>query len=367
MTDLITDGILQRQLMLQRVVTNIMKEDIAPAYRKSYKEIRLVLLDEGEIKSKRQLDRIEREIKRIIQGNSGIAWKAITANYEEIAGIEAGELGKALSTATGAAVTVAAVDQAVKQVNKTMMKLEGNRPRVDLWDDFVIDNIDSQAKMAVGAVKAGYQGSRTVQETVNDVKRVTIGVSSRDAEALARTGINHYARVARDATAKQNLDIIDREVPVVTFDNRISATCASIGSKYGVTGWPYGQSPIGYNPFHFGCRTTITYLVNGQKRLEGTRAATGGRGRSGDIDRPTYKGKSDIDIFTPKQISAPTNINDFMRDQPVWWQESNLGVTRAKLLRDGVDLDKFTDSIGRPLTIKQMIKDNKKIAMLLKD
>ena len=54
--------------------------------------------------------------------------------------------------------------------------------------------------------------------------------------------------------------IIEREIPIVTFDSRISDVCISISAKY-PKGWLQGKSPIGYPPYHYGCRTTIGFLL----------------------------------------------------------------------------------------------------------
>jgi hypothetical protein len=60
-------------------------------------------------------------------------------------------------------------------------------------------------------------------------------------------------------------------------------------------------------------------------------------------------------MFDPKQIDANVSPQKFMESQPDWFLESALGKTRAKLFRKGgLPIEKFTDVMGNPLTLKQM-------------
>ena len=166
--------------------------------------------------------------------------------------------------------------------------------------------------------------------------------------------------------AADNKSVIAREVPVTTFDNRRSLTCTSIQDKYGQKGWLVGESPIGYPPYHYSCRTGIIFLPKGQDSIEGMRAAVSGRkgeqakedyeARDSRTDKKVkYRGKRDQNIFNTSQIRSSTTIESWMRRQPRWYVDSALGKTRADLfLRGDLKLNKFTDATGRPLTLAEL-------------
>jgi hypothetical protein len=54
-------------------------------------------------------------------------------------------------------------------------------------------------------------------------------------------------------------------------------------------------------------------------------------------------------------IPASMTYNDWLREQPAWFQEEALGKTRAQLFREGgLRIERFTDDNRRPLTIDEL-------------
>lgn len=63
-------------------------------------------------------------------------------------------------------------------------------------------------------------------------------------------------------------------------------------------------------------------------------------------------------LWMATQLGGPSggpSYAEWLRDQPQKVQDAALGVTRAKLWRDGkLTIERFLDPSGRPLTLKQL-------------
>jgi len=329
MANINIDEILRRQMRLAQLEQNGIRSYIAPSLRQALADIRAILADVDNITSQRQLRQIERAIKDAIQGEQG--WALLTDELQTLAERE----NQFMSTIV-ASGTVAADSEQVQQLAKnTMMILKsGDATRSGFWSDFVEQNLASQADNVNGIVRAGYANGLTGREMRGQISNLFDGMLMRHAEAIARTGYNTYAMVGRRAFAEANKDIVTREVPVVTFDSRLSNVCASISARYGQRGWEAGKSPIGYPSYHVNCRTQVVPLADGQ-RLTGTRAAVGDEAG---------------------QIDAKTTINQFVKDQSPEWQDRLLGKRRAELFRQGkLSLKNLTDANLKPLTLDEIL------------
>ena len=359
----------QHTLQVQRFATKLLNAEIYPSLSEAYRAARLILLDQEQITSISQLNKITREITKAVEAAQIPAWQAVTKELDGFAVYDSNYYANLISTTAGVALSVPADEKILSYINKSLMSLQsGNRVSAGLWGEFVKDSIGNVAETYNDAVKASFANNETIGQAVKRIKTATDGILQHDAEALARTGVQHYAVRARQAMAKDNANVIEREVPIVTFDNRTSFRCLGIGSKYGKKGWPVGEAPQGYPPYHFNCRTTLGYLVKGQKELEGNRAAVGGK--KGEVAKDAFegrkdrkrkpgkvkrRGRQDDKFFDPGQVKATTQIDKWVRNQPIWFQESLLGKTRAELFRKGkMRLSKFTDATGEQLTIDEL-------------
>ena len=360
------DDFERHEIYLARLATQLLNSHIYPSLTEAYKAARLILLDAEAINSPAQLNKITAAIRKATNETIAKSWEAATAELQSIAIYEAGYYAALVGGYQDARLKTPADKQIEEYVKKSLMTLHSGK-QVDsgFWGEFVGAQIAAVGNGYDSAVKAGYSQGETVNQIAGRIRTVTEGLSKSQSESLARTGVQHYAVQARQAMAKANADVIDREIPIVTFDNRTSIVCAGIASKY-PKGWPNGESPIGYPPYHYQCRTAIGHLVKGQESIDGTRAAIGGQKgaeaaeqfekKQGRTDRRfRYRGKKDLDVFNPAQISAKTGIDDWMRSQPDWFIESNLGVTKAKLFKEGkMKLSQFTDATNRPLTLDEL-------------
>ena len=361
MANIDINEILRHSTYLARLETQGYNSFIAPSLAQTLRDIRRLLADYDNITSQRQLKAIETAITQIIMQQG---WAALTTELDSLAVYENDFYAKLIATGT----TAAAAERVKRLADNTMMVLRsGEKFNTGFWVDFVRNNLGSQAQRVNNIVRTAYAGQITVAESRKQISTLFDGLLSREAEALARTGYTHYASVGRRAFAEANKDIVTREVPIVTFDNRVSDVCIGVSSNYGQKGWPAGDSPIGYPPYHFNCRTTIVPLAEGQE-LTGTRAAVGGQkgeeaaekfqareDRLRTASQVRYRGRKDSDIFKAGQIKASTGIETWLRGQPEWFIRDTLGAKRAELFMKGeLNLRNLTDASLKPLTLDQI-------------
>ena len=322
------DDILRHQITLARMETSGYRAHIVPSLAKALRDIRRLLNETGDITSQRQLRSVEAAIRRVIREQEG--WAALNDNLEDLADYDNRFYAGLL------AVTAADREKVEQLARNTMMTLRsGERFNSGLWPDFVKQNIDYQDKVLSNTLRTAYAEGWSLAEMKRQIGKRFDSDVAKNAETLARTATAHYSMMGKRALAAANPDVITREIPIVTFDNRLSDTCASVGARYGQKGWPVGDSPIGYPPYHFNCRTVVVPMPDGAE-LVGTRSSRGASGKS-------------------KQISAKTPIDDFVRSQPDDWQDDLLGPERAQLFREGkISLSSLTDASLQPLTIPEI-------------
>ena len=355
----------QQIINLQRVATQLLKTTVYPSLNEAYKAARLILAEYDEINFS-DLNKISAAIRREVKSATAQPWSDVTEQFEQ-SGITAAAFTAAIINETANAnLKIPAEQKIINYINRSLMSLSGPTKKAGVWAEFVQGQIDSNVNTYNNILKSGFSDGLTIAQIIKELKKATDGLLTNQAEALSRTGINHYANQANIAMALDNKNIVEREVPVVTFDSNISRICVGIGSKYGLRGWPIGESPVGYPPYHYNCRTVIQFLVKGQKNLGGTRSSVGGqsgkaareafekrRDRTGK--KPSRRGRIDDNIFKPGQIPANTIFDTFLKRQPRWFVEATLGKTGAKLFLDGkLSLSKFSDLQGRPLTIAEL-------------
>lgn len=191
------------------------------------------------------------------------------------------------------------------------------------------------------AIRIGSVEGQTTEQVVRIIRgtrknRYTDGVlqqSRRGASAAVRTAMNHTSNISKDLMYRQNSDIIKGVQWVATLDGKTTRICASLDGK--IFELEKGPRP----PAHINCRSTMTPIVKSWKELginlkqapEGTRASMNG------------------------QVPASTNYEDFLRKQPISFQDDFLGQKAGILFRKGkLPLSKFVDKAGNNLTLDQL-------------
>jgi hypothetical protein len=382
------DSALRHELAVSRLVTGIVQSRIMPSYFDLSKAVKVALADYEPTMNRKDFDALRRQVSLMVSEKMAAMWDGTTNDLFDLAKYEAGHVVGELSGAT--AVSEAAIAKAVN----TPMVLAGAVSQVGTWREYVAGSTNStQTRIIDNTIRAGYESGATVGEMTkrlvgtkanNYLDGLISNTGAREAEALVRTGANHYANVARDVAAQANADLIQGRVFLATFDNRTTLTCRHFGTLQKIYALDDPATPK--PPLHFNCRSLLQIVPIGFDPFGGTKAAVGGndtqtaeeafnkkndkldaRRAKADEQRAqgqdpkevpskvTYTGRKDSAIFDAGQINAKTNMDAWMRQQPDWFIESSLGKTRAKLFKEGgLSMDKFTDMNGRPLTLKEM-------------
>jgi SPP1 gp7 family putative phage head morphogenesis protein len=223
----------------------------------------------------------------------------------------------------------------------------------------MIEDLGDNAAKVASMISGGYAEGLTNQEIVqgligtraNGYSDGIIDKSRRDANAIVRTALNHVTTEARNEVYRQNSDIVYGYRIVATIDTRTSAICRG-----------YDQKVVRYTdkfqpraPFHYNCRTGDIPEIYSEylKDTGATRAVN-------------FKKQGDIKAGTVGQVSSQQQYYDILKYQPKAQQDLALGKARGLIFRNsGLSADEFrkamTDTMGNPLTLKEMARENKKI------
>ena len=183
-------------------------------------------------------------------------------------------------------------------------------------------------------IRMGYVEGKTTDQIVREIRgsRTQAGVimqSKRGAEAAVRTALAHTANVAKEEVYKKNKSKIKGVEWISTLDGRTSAICRGFDGKV----FPINEGPR--PPAHVNCRSTTIPVIKTAREL--------GKNLVG-ATRSSMNG----------QVSAELNYDQWLRRQPVEFQDDVLGATKGKLFRAGLTMDRFIDREGAELTLKQI-------------
>lgn len=290
-------------------------------------------------------------------------WTAITDQFQEFTAIES-EFIAALYSNADAVLKIPAASAMFGAINaaEITLALGSGSAYSSTWHQLVSQNTNSTMRLIEGVIVSGMQEGLDNTEILEALRGtyhkgdkgfrggLLGGVARNRAEALIRTGTNHFSSLARDLTMRQNSDIIKKRYLLATFDNRTTDICRS---RHGMT-WDIDDENYPRLPFHWNERSTWVFLFEGEDQPSGSRPAIGGRSNDPEDydDRPRYTGRKDRDLYDVEEISAGTSMDKWLRRQPRAFIESSLGKKRAALFIDGgLPIHKFTDAHQRPLTL----------------
>lgn len=234
---------------------------------------------------------------------------------------------------------------------------DANNPFVDFTA--MVKSLGEKSRQVANAISGSYYSGMTLQETVsqiigtkaNNYADGMIDKSRRDAERVVRTAVTHISTQARNALYEQNSDLIYGYRIVATIDSRTSNICKSWDGT--VIKYTAKFQPM--PPFHPNCRSNVISEIYGDKLSE-----------SGATRAVNFKAQGGIRGGTVGQVSATQTYFDVLKKQSAAQQDLALGKARGKIFRNaGLSIGEFrqalVDEMGRPLTLAEMAKENKKI------
>lgn len=205
---------------------------------------------------------------------------------------------------------------------------------------FVTEWVDKQATNVQDFAVRAHTNGLTVAEMVtglrgtskNGFKDGLLNTTRREAEAVARTTVQHVASAARMEFWNENDDLVSGYRFVATLDGRTSSQCRALDGKT----FKLGEGPI--PPLHINCRsTTVAELNDGLDFLDegATRSSQDG------------------------YVDATKTYYDWLSEQPVEFQDNVLGPERGKLFREsGLTPQQFADlqldKNFQPRTLEEM-------------
>lgn len=177
------------------------------------------------------------------------------------------------------------------------------------------ESLSTAASEAVKArVNIGLLEGKTSDQIIADIRKNAYPRLFNQADAVARTSVNHVSNHAREATWDANSNEIIGVLYIATLDSRTTIVCASLDGR--VFKPDEGPRP----PQHYGCRSTTSPVLRN----------AGGK-------------------------PSPITFEDWLAEQSPAEQDRALGRTRAKWFREGkVTIRKLVDQSNRPLTIEEI-------------
>lgn len=345
---------LQHEVYIQRFATELLKRDIFPSLAEADKAIRALLGDYDEIKSPAQLNKITKAVLGIVDDTVVKAWEDATAKLNDLAVYESGYYADLVGGYADEVLEHPSADNIGAYMRQALMALgEGERVKVGAWAYFVQQNTDGLAEQYNNLIKSGYVKGATIGQIKQSIRQFNEGLARQQAEALARTGAQHYANSAREAMAQDNADIIKKRYYLSVLDNRTTIGCRALHGKT----WAIDDDSYVRLPRHYGCRSSYLFLLDGQDKPEGRQVAIGSGSKypTDTETKPTYKGRKSGEIFDIQRVNADTTPDSWLRSQSEAFVIDSLGATRAKLfLNGGLKIERMADAFGNPLTLDEL-------------
>jgi len=239
---------------------------------------------------------------------------------------------------------------------------------------------DTMAADDIRRIHSSIQAGMVAGEDMATIARRVVGtgtlrgadgvteITRRQIQTITRTAVQHIANGARDAWFADNADILTAEQFVATLDSRTTPICRSLDGKT----FPVGKGPR--PPLHFNCRSLRIAAIDGtlagdrpakpttEKILVKEYADKNGLGNISSRDALPRGTKGDYDKWARGRvrqlvgpIPASTSYQTWLKGQSVAFQDEVMGVTKAKLFRDGgLELDKFVHRNGDELTLREL-------------
>ena len=394
MTDSMLSAEVRREINRQRFATSLVNDKVKPTAQTLSRMMPELLAGfDTKTMTRTELNSMIADVKRAVITEWSGMWKDIDPELLKMAKLE-GIQEADLYNDYAEEYFVAPTSKAIEVTTRTaVMSLTGSTSSSGTWAQYMRKNANYTAGIVDAEIRNGFGNSLTLSEmtqnlrgTYNRKTKKYVGgllnnTATSRAEALVRTGTSHYASVARDDFALANKDNIISRVYFATLDNRTTTICLGRNGNEYELGETYPELPAHYN-----CRSVYLFKTPSFDPSDGTRPITSGR-KGGEAkeayearkarqdklrnnraekraegqetpetkSKVTYRGRKDSDTFQVKLVKGEMTGDEFMRSNPRWFVESSLGKKKAAMfLDDGLSLDKFTDLVGRPLTIKEL-------------
>lgn len=286
---------------------------------------------------------IDQKLKLIFAEFEADLFERLKAVSDYEASFEVGALNSVIDSPDFEAVLPAPTQTwaAVKAAPLSVRDNNGGK----LLKPFIRNWTTAEREAVTGAIRRGAYEGQTNQQIIqairgtrkNQFKDGLLATTSRHAEAVVRTSVQHVASVARFQTWHTNDDLVKGYKWVSTLDSRTTSQCRSLdGQTFKLK---KGPKP----PLHIRCRSTTAPVLSSKFDF-----LDEGATRSSAGDEKGY-------------VDANQSYYDWLKKQSSKFQDEAIGPTRGKLLRKGgLSAERFRrlqlDKNLNPLTLDQMRK-----------
>jgi len=263
----------------------------------------------------------------------------ILTQVQELAQYEAGFEQRSLQAGVDLEFNSPSPEQVAAAVATQPLTMRGPdggqllEPLIRTWSDGVKQRVTS-------SVRSGYAQGLTTPQVLTGLRREGFALVDRNMKTVVRTGLQHAANQARQATWQANQDIVRGVRWTSTLDRRTSTICQSLdGQVFGIN---EGPRP----PAHPNCRSTTVAALDERFDVLDEGATR--------FSRDPQTGRAQVG-----EVSANQTYYGWLKTQPASVQDSIIGPTRGKLLRDGgISSERFRelqlDRSFQPATLEQM-------------
>lgn len=352
--DTIADALLRREVFLQRFASHLVNTEVDGTIQSFARSLPSLLNEFGDAENLTIAERraVARSVVAKMREDWGGMWVSVTGDLGEMSVMDANHIGSIYDDILDVDLKIPKDSTLLGHINQsTMVLTSGQSTQAGKWVTFLKQNTDTATKAINGAIWDGYTSGLNNQQILKQIRgtfnRTTKmyeggllqGRVRAQADALVRTGTNHFSNQARDRTYQANTDILDTRILIATLDSRTTLLCRGRDLKE----WDINDKTYPRLPFHFNERSVYIVSVSGSDPLKGKIPTNGGKIVDGKL--VTKKGV----------IDAETTMNSWLRGQPKEFVVDSLGKKRAELFLTGkLSIDKFTDLTGRTLTLDEL-------------
>ena len=211
------------------------------------------------------------------------------------------------------------------------------KPFIKDWTTDSINRVNTVIQQGFAQGKTINQMSLEIRGTKQQkFENGVLAKINRDNRAIVHTAVQHVASVARTQVMQENNDVVKGYQWVSTLDSRTTSQCRGLDGR----DFKIGKGPL--PPIHVNCRSTTTSVLDERFDFLDQGAK-----------RPAVGEKKTI------QVAADKTYYQWLKTQSAVFQNSVIGVTRGKLLRNGgLTAEEFSrlslDKNFQPLTLDEM-------------
>lgn len=223
-----------------------------------------------------------------------------------------------------------------------------------LLKSFIEDWSSMDITKISNVLRVGAAQGQTTSQVINTM-REAVDVTGRNAETIARTALQHAAVQAREATYSANSDLVSGVKWLSLLDGKTSTICRSLDGQV----FPLDKGPR--PPAHPRCRSS----TSPELRPPFDKLSKGGERKA---RAPTLEENGNLKRGPITEVSANKTYYSWLKNQPAGVQDSIIGSTRGKLLRNGgISTERFAElqlnSKFEPLST--ITRNGKKITPLM--